>query len=90
MNYLYEKISYLKGLTDGLAINESTKEGKVLTHIVDVLEELTEAVSEVRADHEELSEYVEFIDEDLSAIEDELYLDCNDCSDCDDEFTEED
>ncbi len=90
MTYLYEQISYLRGLTDGLEINESTKEGKVLTHIVDVLEELTDAVAEVKADHEELSEYVEAIDEDLSAMEDEMYIDCDDCSDCDDEFTDED
>ena len=37
---LGEKVSYLKGLIDGLDINESTKEGKVIARIADILQDM--------------------------------------------------
>ena len=37
---LTEKMSYLKGLIDGLEIDTSTKEGKVLVQMSEVMSEL--------------------------------------------------
>ena len=37
-----EKVAYLKGLFEGMEIDESTKEGKLLKAVVDVLGELAE------------------------------------------------
>lgn len=91
MNYLYEKISYIKGLTDGLYIEESSDEGRVLVHIIDALEALTEEVADMREEQEEINEYIEVIDEDLSDLEDEIYLDFDDiCPECDEELGTED
>ena len=40
MENLVAKVSYLKGLCDGLAIDESKPEGKLLVNIVDVYQKL--------------------------------------------------
>lgn len=66
MDHLYQKVSYLKGLAEGLGIEESTKEGKLLLHMVDTLEDFAEAI-------EELDEYMRYVDEDLADVEEEVY-----------------
>ena len=38
-----EKVSYIKGLAEGLGVDDSTKEGKVLAAIVDVLDDIAAA-----------------------------------------------
>jgi len=73
MEYLMQKVSYLKGLANGLGITESTNEGKLLLHIVDVLEEFTDVLDETIGNQMDLEEYVNFIDEDLADVEDEIY-----------------
>ncbi|HCX64268.1 MAG TPA: transcriptional regulator [Eubacteriaceae bacterium] len=90
MDYINEKVSYLKGLCDGLDINEETKEGKVLVKIVDVLEDITDALDGLNEAYEDLEDYVEMVDEDLMDVEDELYeleLDEDDYED--DDFEED-
>ena len=73
MEYLMQKVSYLRGLADGLGVDESSKEGKLLLQIVDVLEEFADVLDETIENQVELEEYVNFIDEDLADVEDELY-----------------
>lgn len=76
-----ERVAYLKGLMDGLGINDSTNEGKVLVNIVDILDDIVDEIEELNVSKSELDEYVQTIDEDLSCVEDEVYGD-----DEDDEF----
>jgi len=73
LNYLIERVAYLKGLMDGLGINDSTKEGRVLVNIVDILDDIVSEIIELHDSKAELDEYVQTIDEDLSNVEDELY-----------------
>lgn len=73
MEYLYEKVAYLRGLAEGLAIEESGREGKLLLHIVDALEDFADAINDLSEEKEELEEYVEVIDEDLADVEEELF-----------------
>lgn len=75
MEYLYERVSYLRGLADGLQISEDSKEGKLLLQIVDVLEEFADAINELAEAQNELDEYVECIDEDLADVEEEVFDD---------------
>ena len=42
-----EKAAYLKGLIDGLGIDESTKEGKVIKAMSELLSEMAEAVDAI-------------------------------------------
>lgn len=73
MNYLLQKVSYLQGLAEGLGVNQETNEGKLLLHIIDTLEEFADVLDEVVENQVELEEYVNFIDEDLAEVEDEIY-----------------
>jgi hypothetical protein len=45
MENMKEKVSYLKGLSDGLGITHDTKEGKLLLAIIDVLDDMSIAVT---------------------------------------------
>ena len=45
-----EKAAYLKGLIDGLGIDENTKEGKVIKAMSELLGELAEAVDAIDED----------------------------------------
>ncbi len=78
-----EKIAYIKGLAEGLGLDEATKEGKVLTAIIDLLEDITEEICDIEDGCDELMEQIDAVDEDLSALEDIIYEDDCDCCDCD-------
>ena len=87
-----EKVAYLKGLFEGMEIDESTKEGKLLKAVVDVLGELAEDHADLEDYVAELTEQVDAVDEDLSSLEDGVYEelddecdgDCEGCDGCDD------
>ena len=93
-----EKIAYIKGLAEGLGIEDTTKEGKVLNAIIDLLEDITEEICEIEDGCDELMEQIDAVDEDLASLEEIIYeadeddcdcdCDCDDCCDCDDEVYE--
>lgn len=88
-----EKISYIKGLTDGLELDTTSKEGKVLAAIIDLLGDMTEEICEIEESLDEITEQLDAVDEDLSTVEDIIYEDdeddCDcDCDCCDDEDSE--
>lgn len=87
-----EKIAYIKGLAEGLGIDDATKEGKVLNAIIDLLGDITEEICEIEDGCDELMEQIDAVDEDLSALEEIIYedddCDCCDC-DCDDDCCED-
>jgi len=85
MEFLYEKVAYLKGLADGLDIEETTKEGKLLVKIIDILEDFADAIVEIDEDADEMAEYVEAMDEDLTNIEEDLYEDLDEEEDDEDD-----
>lgn len=75
MQYLYEKVSYLKGLCDGMELSKESKEGKVIAAIVEALEDMTGAISDLYQEQRELSEYVDAIEDDLTDMEEDFYED---------------
>ena len=42
-----EKVSYLKGLAEGLSIDDTTKEGKIIKAIIDVLDDVAFSVADL-------------------------------------------
>lgn len=90
MNYLKERVAYLKGLAEGMQISDSTNEGKLLKAIIDVLEDVAIAVDDVEEVQEQLSEQLDEMDEDLAEIERLVFDDENDCDEYEDEEDEED
>ena len=81
-----EKIAYIKGLAEGLGLDEATKEGKILTAIIDLLGDITDEICEIEDGCDELMEQIDAVDEDLSDLENFIYEDDDDdCDCCDDD-----
>ena len=79
-----EKVAYIKGLAEGLSVDD-----KVVNAILDVLGDIAKEVAALREDTEYLDSYIEEIDEDLGALEEEYYGCDGECDcDCDDDFVE--
>ena len=89
MSNITDRVAYLKGLAEGMKLSDETNEGKLLLKLLDVLEEMAEEITTLRADHDELDEYVESIDDDLADME-EFLFDDEDEDDYEDEEDEDD
>ena len=72
------RVAYLKGLAEGLQLDQDTKHGKVLTNLIDVLQDMAGEIDGLRRSHEEVEAYVESLDEDLASMEDDVYFDEDD------------
>ena len=75
---LSEKMSYLKGLLDGMEIDTTTKEGKALVQMTEVMQEMVNCVDDLQTQVDELSELCDILDSDLGEVEEDLY-DFDDC-----------
>lgn len=88
-----EKVAYLKGLMEGLDFQADTKEGKIIKLMADILEDLALEVTDCQDDIDDINEYLEAVDEDLTHVEEEIFGDlldddedeCCCCDGCDDE-----
>ncbi len=95
MSKLTDKVSYLKGLAAGMKLNMDKDANKLLVEVLGVLGEFAEEMQAMTDAHDELSEYVESIDDDLADLEETLFGDDEDfdydhdedcdCEDCMDE-----
>ncbi|MBR3738489.1 MAG: hypothetical protein IKN26_07110 [Eubacterium sp.] len=80
-----ESLGYLKGLIDGLDIDENSKEAKVFKAIVEVLENMNADLDDVYEELEYQTDTIEAIDEDLAELEEDYYDDDDDWYDDDED-----
>lgn len=89
---LTEKVAYLKGLAEGMEL-EDKKQGKLLLAIIETLDSMAQAIADNEAELMELTAQVDEIDDDLASVEDDFYGDDEhdhcDCGCEDDEEEEE-
>ena len=85
---MMEKAMYLKGLCDGLEPDKTTKEGKLIAALLDMVTEMAAEMDDMQAEICELRDYCEELDEDLGDVE-EVLLDLDD-EDYEDEDDDED
>ena len=78
-----EKVAYLKGLAEGLALDEAKPETKIIKAMMDVLDDLALSVSDLEDGMDLISEQLDAVDEDLDELEGYVYEDLDDCC-CDD------
>ena len=87
---LTEKIAYIKGLAEGLSLDETKPEVKVINAIIDLLDDITYDVQDMEELYDELSGQVDEIDQDLADVEDEVFGEDDDDDDYyDDDFDED-
>lgn len=68
-----ERVSYIRGLAEGLELDENKKEVKVLNAIIDLLDELTFSMSEMEDNINDMADQLDAVDEDLGTLEDDFY-----------------
>lgn len=78
MSYLTEKMAYIRGLAEGLEIDETTKEGKLLLAIVEALSDTADELYELGDIQDEMQLQLDEVDEDLDDLESFVYGDDDD------------
>ena len=68
-----EKVAYLKGLAEGLALDTETKEGKLIAAIIDVLDEMSIRFKDIDDNLVDLEDGLDAVSDDLSEVEEALY-----------------
>lgn len=68
-----EKVAYLKGLAEGLALDTETKEGKLIAAIIDVLDEMSIRFENIDDNLVDLEDGLDAVSDDLSEVEEALY-----------------
>ena len=68
-----ENAAYLKGLAEGLKVDESTNEGKLIVKMLDLIEEMAEKIEILESANDELYTYMEGMAEDLVNLENDFY-----------------
>lgn len=87
---MIKKTAYLKGLADGLALDDSTKEGKLILALIDLVDEMADTIEEMKGKMSDLEDYVEELDEDLGDVEEVLLGDFDGEDFDEDDFDEDD
>ena len=77
-----EKVAYMKGLMEGMQIDESTNEGKLFKLVNEILDDLSKDVADLQDYTAELTEQVDAVDEDLNTLEEDFYDDWDDEDEC--------
>ena len=87
---MMEKAMYLKGLCDGVELDKTTKEGKLIAALLDMVTEMAAEMDDMQAEICEVKDYCEELDEDLGDVEEVLldldeddYYDEDDFEECD-------
>lgn len=72
---LTEKVAYIKGLMEGMKFDTETNEGKIITALVSLVDDMAHQVEELDDDMDSLYEEVDAVSEDLSDVEDLIFDD---------------
>ena len=85
MSNLSDRVSYIKGLAEGLKLDTEKNEGKLIEKILELLGDITKELEEMQEEQNDLNAYMEAIDNDLGDLEDVVL---GDEDDEDDDFME--
>ena len=83
--------AYLRGLLEGYELDGNKKEVKLIGKMLELIDEMADHITALEADNAEMREYIEELDHDLGAVEEDLYMDedYGDDEDFDDEYDED-
>jgi ssDNA-binding Zn-finger/Zn-ribbon topoisomerase 1 len=85
-----EKVAYLKGLAEGMELDTGKKEGKLLSAIIDVLEDIALEIADMQDEQAELADGLDAVSDDLEDVEDLVFDEDYDEDEDDDEYYEDD
>lgn len=86
-----EKVAYLKGLAEGFGTDPGSKEGKLLSVVLDILEDLALDIEDIHDELAEVEDGLDIVSDDLEEVEELLFGDDEfDGEDDEDDFDDED
>ena len=85
-----EKVAYVKGLAEGLGYDNTSKEGKILAAILDILEDVAHDIEDLEENAWDLGEAIDQVSDDLAEIEELVYDEDFDDDEDEDEDEDED
>ena len=82
-----EKVAYLKGLAEGLDLDTmKSKEGKLISVMIGILEELAMSVEDLEENALNLGEEIDVLSDDLADVEEVVFDEDEDGGDFDDDW----
>ena len=85
-----EKVAYLKGLAEGLNLDtEKSKEGKLISVMIGILEELAMSVEDLEENALNLGEEIDVLSDDLSDVEDVVFDEDEDEDEDDEDYDDD-
>lgn len=84
-----EKVAYLKGLAEGMELDTGKKEGKLLSAIIDILDDIALEIEDMKDSQQELADGLDAVSDDLEDVEDVVFGE-DDEDDFDDEYEYDD
>lgn len=85
-----EKVAYIRGLTEGLELDDNKKEVKVIKAIIELLEDMAGSVSDIENNIDDIADQLDAVDEDLGSLEEDFYEEEDDEDDDEDDDDEDD
>ena len=80
-----EKVAYLKGLMEGMKVEEKSDAGRIFAAIVDVLDSISEELEQMADEIVELGDGLDVVSDDLADVEEYVFDEFDDDDDDDDE-----
>ena len=85
-----EKVAYLKGLAEGLNLDtEKSKEGKLITVMIGILEEIGLSIEDLEENTQALGEEIDVLSDDLSDVEDVVFDEDEDEDEDDEDYDDD-
>jgi hypothetical protein len=72
MGYLKERVSYIKGLAEGMQISETTNEGKILHALIETMDDFATTVETIEEAQENIYEEMDELHDVLSVIKEDI------------------
>ena len=69
MSIISEKVSYLRGLMEGMKLDQETNEGKLFAAIIDALDEISDEIEELNEDANDMMDMLDDISDQLSELD---------------------
>lgn len=104
MMTITEKAAYIKGMLEGMELDSSKKETKIINALVDIVDELALSLADAEDDIaavqdslDEMAEHIDAVDADLADVEEIVYDEmddddfdfCEECGGCGDDDDDE-
>ncbi len=90
MSNLSKKVSYLRGFAEGLDISPKSDEGKLISKMLEVIDEMADKIDALEESRNETDAILDDIDEELSWLADDIYGEDDFSDDEDDDYEDED